>query len=203
MELSREILLAQYKKEAKAADTKLRSLESAARRYNDDKYLQYAYSRAMRDLKSHGLGTRFDKKIPDTVKESKIQKMLSDARRFNEASTSSFAGYQELDEQRYKTLTNPKNTKASDWFPTDMTQEEFLKITQLGVWDLLSEDFGFGYQTAIRVAKSLTRNKKFIMNRQSKMKFDSMANILKKYKFTKDPDLADKVQGRLKDMKLI
>ena len=203
MELSREILLAEYKKDAKKADAKLRSLESAARRYNDDKYLEYAYSRAMRDLKSHGLGTRFDKKIPDTVQERKIQRMLSDARRFNEASTSTFAGFQELDEQRYKTLTNPQNTKASDWFPSDMTQEEFLKITQLGVWDLLSEDFGFGYQTAIRVAKALTGNKKYIMNRKRDMTFKRMADILKKYKFSSDPELADKVQGRLKDMKLI
>lgn len=203
MELSREILLAQYKKEAKAADAKLRSLESAARRYNDDKYLEYAYSRAMRDLKSHGLGTRFDKKIPDTINERKIQRMISDARRFNEASTSTFAGFQELDEQRYKTLINPKNTKASDWFPSDMTQEEFLKISQLGVWDLLSDDFGFGYQTAIRIAKALTGNKKYIMNRKRDMTFNRMADILKKYKFSNNPELADKVQGRLKDMNLL
>lgn len=198
MDLSIEIMKAEYKKEAKKADQRLRALEEYARKYRDDKYLKYAYSRAMRDLASHGLGNRFDKQISKDIKNTELQKMLSDVRRFNESTTSTFTGFQKLDEQRYKALSDPNNTKARGFFPEDLTEEEFLKITQLGVWDLLSEDFNFGYQTAIKIAKELTRNKKFIMNRKTKMKYNSMLNILKKYKFSANPEIGTIVQGTIK-----
>ena len=195
MDLSIEIMKAEYKKEAKKADRRLRALEDYARRYRNDKYLMYAYTRAMRDLSSHGLGNRFDKVPPDDPR--KLQKMLADVKRFNDSDTATFGGFQELDERRYKTLTDPENEKTKDFFPQDLTEEEFLKITQLGVWDLLSEDFNFGYKTAIQIAKELTRNKKFIMNRKSKMTQQSMLNILNKYKFKKNPEIGKIVKGKL------
>ena len=203
MRLELEIMQAQYKKEAKKADARLRALENAAQKYKDTKYLEYAYAKAQRELNALGLGNRFDKKISDNIDDKKLLKMLSVVKTFNESETATYTGFERLDKQRYETLTNPKNLKARDWFPQDMTESEFLKITQLGVWDLLSDDFGFGYQTAIKIAKALTGNKKYIMNRKNKMKFNSMAKILKKYKFSSDPDLAEDVQGRLKDLGLL
>ena len=162
MRLDIEIMQAQYKKEAKKADARLRALEDAARKYKDSKYTDYAYRKAQRELGAAGLGNRFDKVINDP------------------------------DTKRLEALK-----KQKDWFPEDMTEKEFLKITQLGVWDLLSDDFGFGYQTAIRIAKALTGNKKYIMNRKSKMTRERMEKILGKVKFKNDPELFDIVQGVL------
>lgn len=194
-----EIMQAEYKIKAKAADARLRSLEKAAVKNKDNKYLDYAYRKAQRELSAAGLGNRFDKVINDP---KQLQKMLSVVEDFNTSKTNTVKGFSDLDKQRLQSLTDPDNPKTSGWFP-EMTRTEFLKITQLGVWDLLSEDFGFGYQTAIRVAKALTGNKKYIMNRKKDMTFKRMADILKKYKFSSDPELADKVQGRLKDMDLL
>lgn len=194
MDFEYDKMKADYKREAKLADRRLRDLERAAKKYKSDKYLEYGYARAMRDMASHGLGNRFDKVPP---KDPRIlQQWLADVKRFNESPTNTYSGFRELDNQRYSTLSDPKNKKAADWFP-DLTESEFLKITQLGVWDLLSDDFGFGYKTALKIAKALTGNKKYIMNRKSKMTFDRMENILRKFKFSKDPDLAVTVAGKI------
>lgn len=184
-----EIMQAQYKKEAKKADARLRVLENAARKYKDSKYTDYAYRKAQRELGAAGLGNRFDKVINDP---KQLQKMLSAVRVFNQSDTSTITGFERLDTKRLEALKRQK-----DWFPEDMTEKEFLKITQLGVWDLLSDDFCFGYQTAIRIAKALTGNKKYIMNRKSKMTRKSMEKILGKIKFKNDPELFDIVQGVL------
>ena len=187
MRLEVEVLQAEYKKEAKKADARLRALEDAARKYKDDKYLEYAYRKAQRELNSLGLGNRFDKVLNDP---KQLQKALVTARDFNRAETATMSGFERLDSKRLSTL------KEKDWFP-DMSEREFLKITQLGVWDLLSEDFGFGYQTAIKIAKALTKNKKYIMSRKSKMTKQRMEDILSKYKFRSDPELLGIVQGVL------
>ena len=187
MRLEIEVLQAEYKKEAKKADARLRALEDAARKYKDDKYLEYAYRKAQRELNSLGLGNRFDKVLNDP---KQLQKALVTARDFNRAETATMSGFERLDSKRLSTL------KEKDWFP-DLSEREFLKITQLGVWDLLSEDFGFGYQTAIKIAKALTKNKKYIMSRKNKMTKQRMEDILSKYKFRSDPELLGIVQGVL------
>ena len=184
---------ARYKQEAKKADRRLRALEDASRKYKSDKYLKYAYSRAMRDLKSNGLGNRFDKTPPDDPKI--LRQWLADVERFNTSETATFTQFQSIDNKRFITLMDPKNKKAADWMPSDLTEEEFLKITQLGVWDLLSEVYNFGYKTALQIAKQLTGNKKYIMNRKTKMTKDAMDKILRKFKFSSNPELAKIVQG--------
>lgn len=189
MKLELEIMQAQYKKEAKKADARLRALEAASIKYKDSKYTDYAYRKAQRELGAAGLGNRFDKVINDP---KQLQKMLSVVRDFNQSDTATMTGFERLDTKRLEALK-----KQKDWFPEDMTEKEFLKITQLGVWDLLSDDFVFGYQTAIRIAKVLTGNKKYIMNRKSKMTRESMEKILGKVKFKNDPELFGIVQGVL------
>lgn len=189
MKLDVEIMQAEYKREAKKADARLRALEDAASKYKDSKYLDYAYRKAQRELGAAGLGNRFDKVINDP---KQLQKILSVVRDFNQSDTATMTGFERLDTKRLEALKRQKV-----WFPEDMTEKEFLKITQLGVWDLLSDDFGFGYQTAIRIAKALTGNKKYIMNRKSKMTRESMEKILGKVKFKNDPELFDIVQGVL------
>lgn len=189
MRLDLEIMQTEYKREAKKADARLRALEDAARKYKDSKYTDYAYRKAQRELGAAGLGNRFDKVINDP---KQLQKMLTVVRDFNQSETATMTGFERLDTQRLEALK-----KQKDWFPEDMTEKEFLKITQLGVWDLLSDDFGFGYQTAIRIAKALTGNKKYIMNRKSKITRESMTKILGKVKFRNEPELYDIVQGVL------
>lgn len=189
MRLDLEIMQTEYKREAKKADARLRVLEDAARKYKDSKYTDYAYRKAQRELGAAGLGNRFDKVINDP---KQLQKMLTVVRDFNQSETATMTGFERLDTKRFEALKRQR-----DWFPVDMTEKEFLKITQLGVWDLLSDDFGFGYQTAIRIAKVLTGNKKYIMNRKSKMTRESMIKILGKVKFKNEPLLYDIVQAVL------
>lgn len=195
MELDYDAMKDKYKVEAKKADRRLRALEDAAKKYHDNKYLEYGYARAMSDLSSYGMGNRFDKKPPEDPKE--LQKLLADVERFNSSPTATFTQFQELDTKRYSTLIDPDNPKTRDWIPEGLTEAEFLKITQLGVWDLLSEGYNFGYKTALQIAKRLTGNKKYIMNRKKAMTKQAMDKILNTFKFSGDPELAKLVQGVL------
>ena len=56
--------LAEYLKLADRADKRLRGLEKAAKREKNNKYLQYAYQNAMRDIKADfGSGNTFKRRI--------------------------------------------------------------------------------------------------------------------------------------------
>lgn len=182
-----EIAQAEYKKLAKLADQKMRRLEARAKKENNPEYLRYAYARAQRDIKSWGGNKRFDIKPPDDLET--VRDMLSDARRFMEADTSSVTGFNRIQ--------NSRVDKFNQRLGTNFTRQEFTQLMETGIFDLLSKDFGFGYRTATRIAKQLVKNKKNILNRKTKATADTLVGILSKYKFRSDPALYTIVQGVL------
>lgn len=183
---------AEYKEKAKKADRQLRELEKRAAKENSKEYLRYAYSRAQRDIKTHGGKTRFDINPSDDIDE--LMAMIADVDRFLGATTNTYRGFQRLNKQRAKAFNKTNNTS--------FTYEEFVKLTELGVFDTLKELFdngqkGFGYRTAIKVSKSIIRNKKNIMNRKNPISEERLIEILKKYKFRDQPGLYEIVQGMI------
>ena len=181
---------AKYKAEAKKADQRLRRLEEKAKKTKSNDYLRYAYSRAQRDIKSHGGNKRFDINPPSDPDE--LQAMLSDVKRFNESVTSTITGFKKVNVSRVE-----KFNKA---LGTNFTVDEFTQIMETGAFDILTESGAalFGYRTAVRILSVLVKNKKNILNRQRRMTGKSMIGLLMKYKFKDDPDLYDIVQGKLK-----
>ena len=183
--LELEIAQAEYKRLAKLADQKLRRLEKQAEKSDNVELLRYAYSRAVRDIKSHGGNKRFDIKPPDDIRE--VRKMTADARRFFDADTSSVTGFKKIQRSRTE--------KFNQSMGTNFTEKEFTKLMELGVFELLKKDFGFGYKTATRIAKQLMKNKKNILNRKKEVAKDTLTTMLSKYKFKGDQGLYKKVQG--------
>ena len=189
-----------YLKLADKADKRLRGLEKAAKREHNDKYLKYAYSVAMRDIKANfGGGNTFQRRIKwneqDPDKSFKaLREAEADVNKFLDFDTSHYEGFREVEEKRYQTLSKYKAFEG-------VSQEEWLKLTQVGIFDLLDKDFGFGYKTAMRIAKQLLKNKKNVMSRKQKTTFETLKNVLDKYKFKNDPGLFEIVQGRLEDIK--
>ena len=180
---------AEYKFQAKKADRKLRNLEKRAAAEKDSQYLRYAYTRAQRDIKSHGGNKRFD--IKPSSDPSELQKMLADVKRFNESETSTFSGFQRIQKSRL--------AKFNESLGTDFTMKEFTQIIKTGAFDLLTTSGAsiFGYRTAVRILSVLVKNKKNIVNRSRRMTGKQMMSLLKKYKFEDDPELYDIVQGKL------
>ena len=179
----------EYKRQAKKADRRLRNLEAQAKKEHDSEYLRYAYSRAQRDIKSHGGNNRFD--IKPSSDPSELQAMLADVKRFNEADTSLYTGFQRIQQSRVE--------KFNRSMGTNFTVKEFTQIMETGAFDLLTQSGAaiFGYRTAVRILSVLVKNKKNIVNRSRKMTGQQMIKLLTKYKFQNDPILYNIVQSTI------
>ena len=180
----------EYHRLAKKADRKLRNLEKRAAKEKDREYLRYAYSKAMRDIKEHGGKKRFDIKPSDDPEE--LQKMLSNVKRFDEAETSTYSGFNRIQKSRLE--------KFNQSLGTNFTMKEFTQIMETGAFDLLTTSGAaiFGYRTAVRILSVLVKNKKNIVNRMRRMTGKEMLSLLSKYKFRDDKELYDIVQGKIK-----
>lgn len=181
---------------ADRADKRLRGLERAAKREGTDKYINYAYSKAMRDINADfGGGTTFKRKLKFNENDphasiQALEEVTADVNSFLDAPTSTYQGFEKIESSRIEKL------RSYSWFP-DIDEFEWLKLTQTGIFDLLSKDFGFGYKTAIRIGKQLLSNKKYVLNRKGPIKADTLFNIIDKIKFSRDPGLYKIVQGVL------
>lgn len=179
-----------YKEKAKLADRRLRELEKRAAKEKDSEYLRYAYSRAMRDIKSHGGRKRFDIKPSSDLEE--LRAMLADVQRFIDAETSTYRGFYRIQKSRVEAFNKSLGT--------NFTVKEFTQIMETGAFDLLTQSGAalFGYRTAVRILSVLIKNKKNIVGRQQRMTGQQMLKLLSKYKFKDDPALYDIVQGKIK-----
>ena len=98
----------EYHRLAKKADRKLRNLEKRSAKEKDSEYLRYAYSKAMRDIKTHGGKKRFDIKPSDDPEE--LQQMLADVKRFDEAETSTYSGFNRIQKSRLEKFNQSLGT---------------------------------------------------------------------------------------------
>lgn len=188
--------LAEYKKIAKAADQKLRRLEAAYAKTKDEELLRYAYSRAMRDLKSLGLNNRFDVKLKrrTDVAEGerpereidflwRIREATADAKRFINADTSSITGFKQLNAKRRKAF--------NETLGTNFTQKQFNQIMETGFFDLM-KGLTPGYREAIKIAKNIVDNSEAnaeLFERRKKLTAKSIADVLDKYTYEMNPEL--------------
>ena len=181
---------AEYKRQAKKADSRLCRLEEKARKTKSSDWLRYAYAKAQRNIKSHGGNKRFD--IKPSSDPVELQAMLADVKEFNESVTSTISGFESINESRV--------AKFNEKLGTNFSQQEFTMIMETGAFDLLTTTGAaiFGYRTAVQILSILVKNKKNIMSRSRRMTGQQMVKLLKKYKFKEDPDLYDIVQGKLK-----
>lgn len=177
----------EYHRKAKYADAKLRKLEQRAAKENDSEYLRYAYSEAQRNIKSHGGNNRFD--IKPSSDPMELQRMIADVDKFLSKETSGVAGFNRIQKSRVE--------KFNEALGTNFTRKEFTQLMETGVFDMLSQQLGFGYRTAVRIAKQLMKNKKNILNRKLPITEKALYKMLDQYKFAEDKGLYQIVQGRI------
>lgn len=180
----------EYKEVAKRADRKLRELEKRAKNEGNIEYLRYAYSRAMRDIKKEiGGNKRFDKKPPDDIDELMV--WLSAAKRFDNATTSTYRGFNKVNDKRIK--------KFNKSLGTDFTTNEFREIMENGAYDLLTQSGAilFKYRTAIRIIETMVKNNSKLLDRKRRLTGKQMVNLLRKFKRSDDAELYDIIQDKL------
>ena len=180
----------EYKEVAKRADRKLRELEKRAKKEGNIEYLRYAYSRAMRDIKKEiGGNKRFDKKPPDDIDELMV--WLSSAKRFDTAITSTYRGFNKVNDKRIK--------KFNKSLGTDFSTSEFREIMENGAYDLLTQSGAilFKYRTAIRIIETMVKNNSKLLDRKRRLTGKQMVNLLRKFKRSDDAELYDIIQDKL------
>lgn len=113
--MTKERLLQEYHKMAKAADRKLRNLEKLEADQGFKDATRFAYARAQKDIEARfGSGqSRFDKKLPEMYSKRQIISAMNDVQRFIESPSSSKKGIIDVYKQRADTLSKKYGTKIT------------------------------------------------------------------------------------------
>ena len=124
-------LRAEYHKLAKAADRKLRQLETLTKEQGFKDATKWAYQRAMADIEHRwGEGEkRFDKRLPKDWKMTSMIAAINEAKAFLEMPTSSKTGITSIYKRRAETL----NQK----YGTNFTWQQLGKLFENGTFDEL------------------------------------------------------------------
>lgn len=105
--------MAEYRKMAKRADTRLRALEKLSGEENFAGIKQFAYKRAMRDIRSWGGSDRFGTSVKGLT-EKQIEMKFADIEKFLDAPTSTKTGTVDIYQRRADTLNNRLNLKGDE-----------------------------------------------------------------------------------------
>lgn len=155
----RQELVREYKKLAKAADRKIRNLNTLAeqRGYKDAK--KWAYARAMEDIEHRwGPGAdRFDRKIPKNWKVTSIIAAINEVKTFIESPSSSKRGIDAVYKQRVKTLMEAKDEKTGEllYGGVKLTWQQAAKLFENSTFDKL-----LGKMTSAQVWKQIAKRQK-------------------------------------------
>lgn len=126
-------LLKQYRKLAKRADQRLVRLK----RYGDKKpsILDWAYKKAMHDIKQYGgpEAQRFNIKPP--AREAELKRKIADIENFLQMPTSTKAGIRNIEKKRVASVNKSLNT--------DFTVKEWEHLHESGIYSKLIEKYGF------------------------------------------------------------
>lgn len=121
-------LLQEYKLLTMRADKRLQRLEEASTQPHFKEIKQYAYARAMRDIRSwSGLkGTRFGTKPPGNVQQ--LQAKINDIKKFLDSPTSTKRGVINIYKKRADTVnktykTNFKWQDLANYYESDMSKD--------------------------------------------------------------------------------
>lgn len=126
-------LLKQYRKLAKRADQRLVRLEA----YGQTKpaVLDWAYKKAMHDIKLYGgkEATRFNIKPP--AREAELKRKISAIENFLNMDTSTKAGIRNIEKKRVASVNKSLNT--------DFSVKEWEHLHESGIYAKLIEKYGF------------------------------------------------------------
>lgn len=132
-------LLDEYKKMARLADDRLRSLEKATlSRSGFEHATDYAYKKAQKDIVNR-FGTpdngkyRFNKLLPKSYTKAQIKAAMNDIRDFVAKPSSSVAGILRI----YKKRMNTLNEKYAD-SGLNMTLDDMDKLFKNNTWDKIT-----------------------------------------------------------------
>lgn len=188
-------LLKAYKKMAKMADQRLVRLEKAAHEPGYTNILEYAYKRAMQDIKAWDIlgrksrgkkaieykSGRFNRNIPlkadGSVDITALKSKLTDIERFLVSVTSTKAGVKEMYEKRAQKLNKDAGLRGE----ARLTWEDMQKYYGSDTAAKMNEQ-GYGSWTIIRAIGSIKRHKNGIKAQDIK---DQTKNII----ISKDPNV--------------
>lgn len=144
-----ESLEAYYRRIAKAADQRLIRLEALEKKEGYGNANQWAYKRAMSDIKTWSGDTakRFNTKAPTSRKQ--LQAKINDIQTFLGAESSTKSGIDRIYKKRVKTI--------NDNFDANFTVDEFKKLTDSSLWKRIEgSDFG-GSDTVFEAITSIKK----------------------------------------------
>jgi hypothetical protein len=176
-------LLAEFRREAKKADMRLKRLETKAAE-DPKKYgsvLNYSYKRAVKDINDFALepikpgeNARFNS-LKGVSTDVQLQAKLNAVKRFNESKTSKYADIRKSYEQRAETLN--KHYKKEKM---DVSANTMAKIFESGLWDKMKTE-GFDSDTIMKTISWIGRNKKKLSKKIKK--FDEIHLTENEFKF--------------------
>ena len=155
-------LEAVYRTLAKSADQRLVRLEKYKDQEDYGNAMQWAYRRAMRDIRSWGgeEATRFNIKAPDSVAGLKAK--IEDIKTFLKSQSSTKKGLAQINQKRVD--------KINELYSTDFTVKDVKNFFESNLWKELSDDASYGSENAARVIGQIKRNKKAVVKAIEKSK---------------------------------
>lgn len=183
----RRILKEQYKKEARLANDRLRSLEKLANNPDFDKVLNYAYRVAMKAIKKNttarGKGNRFT--IPKNTNQ--LERALADVRKFNESVTATKKGIIE---------TYKKDTSAfNKTFGTNYTWKELKQVLDDVNWEELKRQYGS--PVLVKVIKSMTKKTKGLTKKEKDEVVKKIDSSISKHKNVLNNEVDSEIASKL------
>lgn len=146
-----------YDRIADTADTRLRKMEKLA--MSNKKFAtapQWAYARAMKDIKKWGGKSRFSSNMPTTKRQ--LMAKISDIRTFLNAPTSSKKSIEKIYDKRLATFASTEvNAKGKGGYGVSFTWESMAKYYETGIAQKWNQTFGS--KTALMVIGELQKNK--------------------------------------------
>ena len=155
-------LEAVYRTLAKSADQRLVRLEKYKDQEDYGNAMQWAYKRAMRDIRAWGGedATRFNIKAPDSI--SGLQAKIEDIKTFLKSQSSTKKGLAQINQKRVD--------KINKLYQTDFTVKDIKNFFESNLWKELSEDASYGSTNAARVIGQIRKNKKAVVKAIEKSK---------------------------------
>ena len=160
----RSSLEAEYRKLAKRADQRLVRLEAAAAKPGYESVTQYAYKKAMRDIRawSGENASRFNTKPPKNTNQLKAK--IADIKRFLASASSTIGATKETRgiKQIYQERANTINEK----YDTNFKWQDLAKLFESGLWEKLKSSDTYSsdadFQTIAHIKANFKEVKKAI-----------------------------------------
>ncbi len=174
----RSSLEAEYRKLAKRADQRLVRLEAAAAKPGYESVTQYAYKKAMRDIRawSGENASRFNTKPPKNTNQLKAK--IADIKRFLSSASSTIGATKETRgiKQIYQERANTINEK----YDTNFKWQDLAKLFESGLWEKLKSSETYSsdadFQTIAHIKANFKEVKKAIQE-DNEVNIDTLDDV--------------------------